>query len=354
MSFRAPSRAAIDLDLSGQWLVPPFADAHSHSFGDGRPSVERQRASAYVRDGVFYVMSQANQPLSPSERADLGINTPKGPDVSFANGLLTAHNSPVQGFYRAIVLPTGAHPGQTPESLVGSQYFEIDDADELDAKWPAIRAQRSDFIKVYLHNTERDAQVPLAPFFRGFGMTPAVLRSVVNKAHKEGLRVSAHVATAGDVTAALDAHVDLLAHVTDGPITPEIAIRVARSRVPVMTTVAFRMRQVPPPAKAILESNLRLLAMHGAQLIVGADFPPDTSVSEVAYLRGTGLWSDKALLKMWSMTTPKVIFPKRRISVFEEGAEASFLALDGDPLSDWEATKRIRVRVKAGQVMSAA
>ena len=56
---------------------------------------------------------------------------------------------------------------------------------------------------------------------------------------------------------------------------------------------------------------------------------------------------------MWCETTPRAIFPKRRIGRLEDGYEASFLALDGDPLADFGATKRIAMRVKQGVVLPA-
>jgi len=50
--------------------------------------------------------------------------------------------------------------------------------------------------------------------------------------------------------------------------------------------------------------------------------------------------------------TPQVIFPNRKIGALEEGYEASFLALDADPLATWTATKQIRMRFKQGLLMN--
>jgi imidazolonepropionase-like amidohydrolase len=335
------------IDLTERWIVAPFADAHSHSFGEGQPERERERALQYARDGVFAVMSHGNLPLSPTERVALGVGTPDGPDVSFANGMIIPSDGPVRGFYEAVVFPSGAFPGRTFDSLADSRYFAAPDVAALDAKWPLIQAQRSDFIKVYLHNIENDPNVRFAPFFRGVGLSRAVLDAVVAKARAEGLRVSAHVATAGDILAALDAGVDMLAHVPDGPINRAVAQRVAAAQVPVVTTMAFRTRAVPPPARAILEGNLRMLREAGARLVIGADVPSDSSVREAAYLAATGLWSNAELLRMWSVDTPAAIFPARRLGLLP-GAEASLLVLTADPLTDWTATGEIERRMKRG------
>ena len=34
---------------------------------------------------------------------------------------------------------------------------------------------------------------------------------------------------------------------------------------------------------------------------------------------------------MWSEATPQAIFPQRKVGKLEEGHEANFLVLDGDP-----------------------
>jgi imidazolonepropionase-like amidohydrolase len=64
-----------------------------------------------------------------------------------------------------------------------------------------------------------------------------------------------------------------------------------------------------------------------------------------------GLFSNAELLRMWSETTPRAIFPNRRIGGLAEGCEASFLVLDADPLADFSATSKIFMRVKQGGVL---
>jgi imidazolonepropionase-like amidohydrolase len=51
---------------------------------------------------------------------------------------------------------------------------------------------------------------------------------------------------------------------------------------------------------------------------------------------------------MWSVTTPRAIFPKRSIGELRDGYEASFLVLRADPLADIAATRAIALRVKKG------
>jgi len=60
---------------------------------------------------------------------------------------------------------------------------------------------------------------------------------------------------------------------------------------------------------------------------------------------------NRTLLEMWCDTTAQTIFPKRKIGKLQEGYEANFLALEGDPLKDFSNVTRIKVRVKQGRVL---
>jgi imidazolonepropionase-like amidohydrolase len=54
---------------------------------------------------------------------------------------------------------------------------------------------------------------------------------------------------------------------------------------------------------------------------------------------------------MWTETTPKTIFPKREIGALKEGYEASFLALEGNPLEDLQNVRKIKLRFKQGVLL---
>lgn len=57
---------------------------------------------------------------------------------------------------------------------------------------------------------------------------------------------------------------------------------------------------------------------------------------------------------MWSVVTPTMILPTRRIACLEPGYEASFLVLDGDPTRSVDNLFRITTRVKQGVVLPSA
>ena len=93
---------------------------------------------------------------------------------------------------------------------------------------------------------------------------------------------------------------------------------------------------------------MKLLHENGVLLAIGSDNPTDSSVGEIQYLQKLGIFDNLTLLKMWTETTAKAIFPKRKIGALKEGYEASFLALEGNPLEDLQNVRRIKFRLKQG------
>jgi imidazolonepropionase-like amidohydrolase len=261
------------------------------------------------------------------------------------------------GLLRNVLLPQGYFPGRTIDTLKDWRFYEIASEQELQAKWPKIRAADGDFIKFFLYSSdEYDARRNDDAFFGRRGLDPRLAPQVVRMAHADGLRAAAHVVNVADFRVALDAGVDIIAHLpAEGMLTEEDARRTARLRVPVVTTCGFltRLARSNPQESAAIASrqtpNLRLLKQAGARIVIGSDDPADTTTGELAHLRRLGVFSDAELLSIWTRETPRAIFPKRMIGSLDEGYEGSFLALEGDPLADWSATERIRMRVKRGQ-----
>jgi tetratricopeptide (TPR) repeat protein len=54
---------------------------------------------------------------------------------------------------------------------------------------------------------------------------------------------------------------------------------------------------------------------------------------------------------MLTGATARAICPQRKIGALDAGYEASFIALDGNPLEDFGAIRRVALRVKQGHVI---
>ncbi len=219
--------------------MPPFGEAHNHNLGSAAEEKERTAVGRYLADGVFYVKIQGSPPVSDAVRRRLSAGEPDSVDAVFAQGSITASGGHPIPLLEDVLLPRGAFPGYTKESLKGQYYFTVDSAADLDASWPAILKLRPDFVKTILLFSEEFDTRRMDPAFNGQkGLNPALLARIVAKAHENRLRVSTHVATATDFHHAVSAGVDEIAHLPSvgGPIAAADAERAAQKKIVVDTT----------------------------------------------------------------------------------------------------------------------
>ena len=359
---KKPSRIDTTIDLSGLFIVPPFAEAHNHNLNGGNPN-NQKAIEKYVHDGVFYVEVPGNFYLGKEEQQNLGLNTPVSIDVSLAQGVnFTSTWGHPYGLAEDVWFKFGYAKGPI-DSLNGHRFFTIDREEEIAQKWPEALKQQPDFITTILwHSDEYAKRKGNRAFYGQSGLNPAWLPEIVLKAHAAGLRVSTHVNDAYDFHVAATAGVDEINHFPlTGlePISKEDA-RLAAKRGIVVVTTCTAVFTLPPPIlpKANLERalqverlNLELLRDNGVTIAVGSDVTNDSSVDEFEYLRKLGIFDNLNLLKMWTENTPKTIFPKRKIGALTDGFEASFLALEGNPLDDLNNVRKIKLRLKQGNVL---
>jgi hypothetical protein len=361
-TFKKPARMDRTLDLAGTWIVPPFGEAHNHNL-NGIEEWDRKAIKRYLADGVFYAKMQSNFPVSDKLKDRLGLNRPDGLDVALAQGAsLTAAGGHPYRLAELIWLRQGYFNGPK-EALNGHRFFTIDSEAELEQKWPRILSQRPDFIKTTLwYSDEFERRKNDSAYYGQYGLDPRLLPKIVAKAHANHLPVSTHVNNAADFHSALAAGVDEIAHLPLTGLTPiavEDAKLAARRGIVVDTTCAvvhglpsqtLRKEDLPQVLKTQLV-NLKLLRDHGVRLAIGSDNANDSSVKEVEYLRGLGVFDNLTLLKLWTETTAQTIFPQRKLGALKEGYEASFLALESNPLEDWQNVRKIKLRFKQGVLL---
>lgn len=369
LTFVRPADVDSTVDLAGGYVVPPFGEAHNHNVEHS--SYVDATLRQYLEDGVFYVKNPNNLPRARHPLAGK-VNVPTGVDVVFANGGITA-----PGGHPVSVVERNLQRGTWTEADgEGSFYFAVSGLDDLDRKWPAILEGDPDFLKTYLLYSQEYQRRKDDPAFVGWkGLDPALLPEIVRRAHRAGLRVSTHVETAADFHQAVVAGVDEVSHMPGfrgnsetqlpDPAVYEIsaeAARLAAKRGTVVVTTLGGVLEIDPngPDSALRKSfdrlharNLRLLREHGVNLALGSDDYGGTSVGEAMYLHGLGVMDNLALLKLWAEATPQAIFPERKVGCLQEGCEASFLVLGGNPVADFSQVRDIALRVKEGHVLPA-
>jgi imidazolonepropionase-like amidohydrolase len=363
---RRPPGALRRIDLTGRFVVPPLAEAHNHW-------VEPLSVDAYVRahlaDGVFYVMDQATMPLL-AEPVRAKTNRPESVDYAAALlGITGPGGHPIQ-IVEQLVKVGLITAAWAPDGVDGNAVLVVESERDLEERWELLARARTDFVKVFLLYSEEYEQRrndPRALYQRG--LDPRLLPSVVARAHRDGLRVSAHVYSTADFRAAAAAGVDLIAHLPGAGASTlrevaryrldDASARLAgREGVAVITTLGWldELRRDDPAyaetvTREIVLPNLALLKRHGVPLLLGSDQFRETSLPELMLLASLRAFDSRELLRMATMDTPRAIFPGRRVGCLESGCEASLLVLDGDPLADLGNLRRISLRIKQGVVL---
>ena len=354
----APAKIDSTIDLAGGFVVPPFGDAHQHLID---PRIEATIA-AFMRDGIFYLKDQGNAPVM-RRMIDPAMNRPNSIDYISANqGWTGREGHPVE------VIERGAQMGgpmaqYLKDSLDPGTVIQVETKEDIAKRWQYFLSGKPDFVKVYLLNTEAFEQMKTDPRRKGnTGIDPKLVPEIVRLAHEAGLQVSAHVFTAADFRNALAGGVDQIAHLPGGRttnpapflLTDADAALAATKKVTVVTTVIQHGDSAVTDRimQSQYKNNIQVLRKHNVPLLIGSDVMGATAAAEFATLARSGLFSNLELLRIWSVTTPQAIFPKRKIGSLSPGYEASFLVLRGDPLADWRATRDIRMRVKQGHVVN--
>ena len=364
LSTKKPSHVDALIDLKGNYVIPPFGEAHNHNM-DGTDTDKKIRT--YLNDGIFYVKNPNNLPRGRIALAGK-INISNSIDVVFANGGLTATGGHPAGLVRRNI----SRKIFTEGDGEGAFYYSIDTEADLDRKWTGIMAGKPDFIKTYLlYSEDFDQRKHDDAFFGQTGLDPALLPKIVRKAHSAGLRVTTHIESAVDFHNALIAGVDEIAHLPGFQgdakhefsqpaiyeITDADAKLAARKETVVVTTLGG-VRQIDEKsetrrtAETLFVRNLRLLSKYHVRLAIGSDSYRETSLPEARFIASLRVFDNLALLKMWCETTAETIFPERKIGLLKSGYEASFLVLAGNPLKDFANTEKIEMRVKQGEVLS--
>jgi imidazolonepropionase-like amidohydrolase len=216
-----------------------------------------------------------------------------------------------------------------------------------------VLSNKTDFVKAHLLFSEDYALRKSDPRYFGWkGMDPGLLKSLVQKAHAAGLRVSTHVESAVDFHNALAAGVDEINHLpgfrTSGDVKPhrlsefeisEADVEMAAHHGVYMVTTLGDAAQIDPSGPDsqqrkerddLNRRNLALLKKHRVRLALGSDNYRSDTVPEALYIQSLNVFDNRSLLTIWCVGTARTIFPHRKIGELKEGYEVSFVVLEGE------------------------
>ncbi|UQU61495.1 amidohydrolase family protein [Couchioplanes caeruleus] len=338
------------VDLPGATLLPGLIDTHSHlAFDAGTDPVAA--LAARDEEAVLAAMAAAARTAllaGVTTVRDLG-------DLRYLSLRLRGRDD----------LPTIVAAGPPITTPGGHCHFlggEVEMSASAVRAAVADRADRgADVVKVMASG----GRMTPATLMEQSQFPPAVLHALVDEAHRRGLPVVAHAHGTASIRESLDAGVDGLEHVTFWNATGidepgDLIGRIGRSRVAVGITAG----NAPAPGAVIspavrqrtprIVANFRSLHEAGARLLVGTDAgieagkPHDVLPYAIAQAGDLVLGPLGALRAATSAAAAAcgLAGGKGRIAA---GFDADVLAVDGNPLTDPGALRRVRAVFARGR-----
>jgi len=292
------------VSLHGAWLMPGFINAHVHCLYDAK-TLRRWLAAGVttVRDLGY------GAPPDFLERRDELNRDPHLARIVAATPIIT-HT----GGYGAVGV-TGAEAARAAVKRyvdLGVDLVKIAIEDDLQGRrWPMMSAEE--------------------------------IRAAVSQAHASGKRVAAHISHVRNLSLALEAGVDDLAHMVVEPLSEDVAASIAAkgiSWVPTLELWKGVSRKQALPRDAIAVHNTGVFFRAGGKIALGTDFngysiPFDTGfpITEAGLLLQAGL-SPMDVIVAGTRNAAEVCGRASDLGTAEAGKIADLLAVRGNPLED--------------------
>ncbi len=354
------------LDFATGTLLPGLIDSHVHLNlpADGTPYLD----TVAEGDGVLVASATHNARVA----LECGITTLR--DTG-------GRGSTTFEVRRAMTL--GLCPGPSlvlcgqPITITGGHTWhfggEADGVEGVRAKAREMVRLGADFIKVMGSGGGTPGTMSWLPSY-----TKAELAAVADEAHRLGRKVTVHCLCAASTDYAIDAGVDQIEHAgflidAEGRqrFDPVVAEKLARAKIPVTSTLAvgeYILYALRGKGKLTREEagyedfwtrmrednmvHLRSLHESGVPLIAGTDAgwrytAFDALQGEIRWLQEVGLSSREALAAATG-TAAQVLGLGDRVGSVREGLVADLIVVDGDPVQDSDALRRLRLVMHEG------
>jgi len=331
VDVRVPQGATI-VNLAGKTIMPTLIDTHTHL------SQTRERLTRDLKRRAYYGVSAAMSMGTSDTDVDLQMRGETMPGMA---RVFTA--------WRGITRP---EVGRTTAP------FWINSEQEGRKAVQELAARKVDIVKVWVD--DRDGKYAK--------MTPALYGAVIDEAHKDGLRVTAHIFNLEDAKGLLRAGVDAFAHsVRDRDVDDEFMTLVKQHpnlvvnpNLPdrgVKTDVSWLRASLPaaemqrveqantdrPKAQefyGIQARNLAKLSAAGVRIVLGTDGnTPWAPHVEMADMVAAGMTPAQVIVA--STRNAAEFLRMSDAGTLETGKSADFIVLDANPLDDITNTRRI-------------
>ncbi len=335
------------IDLPGTTLAPGLIDVHVHvdgpmvdatgrigggalfeSFWDRfRHMAVRRRAAIEAGVTTFKSVGDVHTPSTLELRQQIDDGELEGPRLVLVGPILTAPGGhPVNNF-----------PGGS-DWVIENATRQLSDPNLARQEVARLAAAGVDGIKV-VYSAGRFGGVPK--------MRRDVLEAIVQEAHRRGLRVVAHIATAGEIQEAVEVGVDGVEHGTTDALSDALLQRMVTAGMVYVPTLAVEQRESWLPQ---LQANLKRVADAGVPIALGTDTNGAGVHRELELMVEAGLTPMQALMTA-TRNAARHLGHDQEFGTIEPGKLADLIAVSGNPLDDITATRRLRLVVKDGKVL---
>jgi imidazolonepropionase-like amidohydrolase len=363
----ANAQGAKVIDARGMTVMPGFIDAHRHVI-QGEPNqwmkdLAVSRMQEFL-DGGFTTILSCGDPL---------------PQILDLRGKLAKGEIKGPRLYAAAFLQL-ARAGGGPMTVDPAR---VDTSRPPDRPTKAAAAIPREETLAAIQNLSKagvDAFKSVITITPG-GPEKDTLALIASEAKKLGIPSITHAVSVIDTLAAVEAKTDVLVHTPHiGQLTPQEAKTIADAKIPMMSTLGVfvptfaednarirartgddnlpRFRDLDPFPMNTLSSagqgpvNARMLWDAGITYGYGTDttfVPRDSLAQELRPLRL--VFSNKDIIKSMTVNAAAVIGRSKELGTLEAGKIADIVMLDGNPLDDIESVLKVKLVIKAGDVM---
>jgi imidazolonepropionase-like amidohydrolase len=339
-SVQVPA-GATRVNLAGKTVMPMILDTHVHL--------------STTRDGIIRDLKQ---------RAYYGVSAAQTMGTNGFN-LLPIRNENIPGAARYFSAGRGI---TRPEPGRDNTPYWINTEAEGRAAVRELAANKVDIVKIWVD--DRNGMYPK--------LTPALYGAIIDEAHKNNLRVTAHIFTLEDAKGLLRAGVDAFAHsVRDKDVDDEFMTLVKQHpnlvvnpNLPdrgVKTDVSWLQASLPAAdyqkvqeenvdnqraqtAHGIQARNLAKLTAAGVKIVVGTDGnTPYAPHVEMEDMRLAGMTPMQVIVA--STKNAAEFLRANDAGTIEPGKSADLLVLDANPLDDIKNTRKISAVYLRGQAV---
>ena len=355
------SAGATIVDLTGLTLLPGLVEGHSHVLL--HPYDETSWNDQVLHESLGVRTARAVNHLRATLMAgfttirDLGTEGAGYADVELKDaveqGIIPGPR--MLASTRAIVATGSYGPKGFALEWRVPQGAEEADGDTLVRVVRDQIGHGADWIKVYA-DYRWGARGEAAPTF-----SLAELTSIVETARSSGRPVVAHSTTAEGMRRAVTAGVETIEHGDAG--TPDVFKLMAEKNVALCPTLAagdataqyagWKKGSAPePPGISRKRASFKAALDAGVTILSGSDvgvYTHGDNARELELMVSYGMSADAALKSATSVAA-RVLHMENRIGRVKEGLLADLIAVDGDPIHDISALKRVRFVMKGGAV----